>query len=607
MICITTIIGYFLKYIINLSIMGKYETYLEKYMDISGCANDNACYNKIFIDKNLTNSNSLLFEKLKKQYHDDGFYLFLIALSIYIFSIGISIGLYSIFVTIFTKNKKSNSVAGNTFRVFKICGYTIYSENMILNKKTRCCESCSLLCSTLKNYIYMVSHSLSRNLCNICGVCDFFGDINCYCNSCNCNCEEYDIKDYEKNKEFFCYCYQAKRKQSWCKKMLISEIQKNIFPYMVEYFILQLLTIGFEKQYLNFEDNNLSDNLANDQNLILNYKITDFYMFGTFIGTFFLFFYLTLSMNTINEWEHIDENIESDKEKEIKIIDENNGDNIKYRKSQIQIGKLSNGILDGALALILFDGLYALIFTPLYFSNKEPEIFTNIIFFMVPILMNKFYHFTLIYYCISFSEIKNKFDLISGSTLISIYLFLWDIIISLLRDYTPLTALYIIQIIVGIFPGFCILMVIILFFYYTLHPRTECSLRLSYLCCYFSFICLLGGLWCNKQIYENVGDFIYALFCCECDMDYKCTCNCCDFDCYCCFDLLNYFKCFDHCNSYLCSCCNCCECYDYFGCCSCFYCCGEMCHCYRQAWEDCCHDCLRCCYPLMFWRDNFHY
>ena len=67
-------------------------------------------------------------------------------------------------------------------------------------------------------------------------------------NCCYCCCEKND-KIYKKNNEFFCYCYQAKRKQNWFNKFITSEIQKKIFPYMLEYFFLQFLTIGFEKQY----------------------------------------------------------------------------------------------------------------------------------------------------------------------------------------------------------------------------------------------------------------------------------------------------------------------------------------------------------------------
>ena len=640
MICITTIFGYFLKYIINYVITEKYETNLDEYMNISGCGNDDNCYDKIYTDKNLTNSNSPLFEQLKKQYQEDGYDLFFIIIIIYVGCMGISIFLYSIFVCIFTKNQKEKNVAGNNYRVCKICGYTIYKEDMILNKEPPCCEFCKLICSTTKNCIKMVSQTLNQNLCDICGLCICFNQTlcpkdndsdsddennNCCCCFSCCKCEEYDIKDYKKNTELFCYCYQTKRKQSWFKKYVISDIQKSIFPYMVEYFILQLSTIAFEKQYLNYdyksekpfssstslnsmndtgyyETNNFSNEtnrntiiFIENQNIIFNLQINDLYTFLTFIGTFFLFFYLTLSLNNLNTWKNDDEDEEDEENEEKEENKENNNKSSNKNINKFGVVKLSNGILNGAFVLILFDGLFATIFSLLYLLDSTYIIFTNINFFMVPILINKFYHFTLIYYCISYSEAKKQYDLISGSTLISFYLFVWETIISLIRDYLPLNILYIIQVIIGVFPSLYIVMLIIAFFYLSMNPKRSCSFNMSNLCCYFSFIFLLGGFWCNNKIYSNSGECISGAICCS--SDYTCDCDCCDLNCYCCFDFLNFFKCFDCCGSYCCSCCECWDCYDCFGCCSCFYCCGDTCGC--NIYD--CEDCLNCfCYFLTF-------
>ena len=138
-------------------------------------------------------------------------------------------------------------------------------------------------------------------------------------------------------------------------------------------------------------------------------------------------------------------------------------------------------------------------------------------------------------------------------------------------------------------------MLIIAFFYLSMNPKRSCSFNMSNLCCYFSFIFLLGGFWCNNKIYSNSGECISGAICCS--SDYTCDCDCCDLNCYCCFDFLNFFKCFDCCGSYCCSCCECWDCYDCFGCCSCFYCCGDTCGC--NIYD--CEDCLNCfCYFLTF-------
>ncbi len=94
--------------------------------------------------------------------------------------------------------------------------------------------------------------------------------------------------------------------------------------------------------------------------------------------------------------------------------------------------KLFNQILVGTHGILIFDGFYALIFTSLYLSNSENIVFTKNYLYLVPVLMNKFYYFTLIYYCISYTEDKKQFELISGSTLISIYLSISDLIVSLI-------------------------------------------------------------------------------------------------------------------------------------------------------------------------------
>ena len=129
-------------------------------------------------------------------------------------------------------------------RICEICGYTIYSENIVLNLNPPCCECCKLLCGTCLNCVNMALSSLCCCLNK-----EEKDEFNC----CYCCCEKND-KIYKKNNEFFCYCYQAKRKQNWFNKFITSEIQKKIFPYMLEYFFLQFLTIGFEKPNFRIKD-----------------------------------------------------------------------------------------------------------------------------------------------------------------------------------------------------------------------------------------------------------------------------------------------------------------------------------------------------------------
>jgi len=471
-------------------------------------------------------------------------YLILI---IYSASVILSIILYSIFVCIFTKNEKEKNENGNKYRVCEICGYTIYSENIVLNLNPPCCECCKLLCNTCLDCINMTTSSLCCCLDK-----EEKDEFNC----CYCCCERND-KIYKKNNEFFCYCYQAKRKQNWFNKFITSEIQKKIFPYMLEYFFLQFLTIAFEKQYYTipikeFKPSfNETDYYQSIDSRDTGFKREDWLNCIHFIVTFFLFFYFTLSFNTLFNFND-----------ESEITDDN-----PYN----MINHLSNGILDGTHGILIFDGIYSLILSAIYLADNDANIFQSHYFIFAPILMNKFYYFTLIYFCVSFSESKKKFELISGSTLISVYLNIWNFIISLIRDLSSLNGLYITQIVFASFPclfASIILITLICGLFYML--ICDCNGRrfLANLFCFCSFLVCFGGFWIKGYYVDDIEE-------CVCD------CNCCDLDCYCCIDCFDYCSCLDcACYLYRCECCNCCECYDCFDCCDCFYCCGPTCSCY---------------------------
>ena len=68
--------------------------------------------------------------------------------------------------------------------------------------------------------------------------CDSSNQEKCEC--CCCCCLDLDEINYEQNNLSFCYCYQNKRKFKWCNNYLSSEIQKKIFPYLIEYFFFTI-------------------------------------------------------------------------------------------------------------------------------------------------------------------------------------------------------------------------------------------------------------------------------------------------------------------------------------------------------------------------------
>ena len=504
-ICITTIIGYFLKYVFNLIVVGKHEIEKRNKRNSIGCGQDNDCIEKIFNNSYLViNSTENHTKFLKDEISVDkrSFYYIMI---IYAGSVFLSIILYSIFVSIFTKNEKKKNVNGNSYRVCEIFGYTIYSETIVLNINPPCCECCKLVCGTCQNFINMAIGSLFCWLNE-----EERNDINCFC----C-CSKNNIDFNKKNNEFFCYCYQAKRRQNWFNKFITSDIQKRIFPYMLEYFFLQFLTIAFEKHYYDIlvvENKRNSYIIENEKKLL---TLEDMYNFIVFITTFFLFFYLTLSFNTF-----------------ISFFSESKNNKNKYNI----INKISNGILDGIHGILLFNGVFSLILSSLYIFDNNYTIFKSHYFIFIPILMNKFFYFTLIYYCISYSESKKKFELISGSTLISIYLLIWDTIVSLIRNTCALKNLYITQIIFSSIPCLFILIITIAIIRGIIcSSEILCEDRVSIIFCCCSFFLCFGGFWIQEDTLKKISN-------CKCD------CECYNNDCYCCLDCLEccgFLDCFE--------------------------------------------------------------
>ena len=563
-ICLTTIMGYFGKYLINFIIIDVKNNYDN---DIK---NSNVTYNNnINKDLTLNNTSFLIFS------HDKQLFYYIIG--VYGLCIILSIVLYSIFVCIFTENKKNDK--GDKYRISQICGYTIYSEKIVLNDKIPKCECIKLFCKTFKNFC-------NESVCNMFS----FREEDKNKDKCCCCCSEYDEKEYEKNKEFFCYCYQAKRKQYWFNKFITNESHSKIFPYMLEYFILKFTTIAFESQYnvnvwetddiekTDFKKgiktyfNNTfyldTNDGTNNDSIKYDYKETLIFLV-VFIATFLLFFYFTLSFSRFFK------NFGKKYKKE-SIEDKTDEYKMKKHKDMInKISKISSEILDGLHGILFFNGIFSFIFSLLYLLNYKDNntLIENIFkktnnYIYIPILMNKFFCFTLIYYCLIFKLVKG-FDLISSASLISIYIVLYDLAISIIQNLfgdEKIYILYIIQLILSSIPS---LLFVAFIFYETIKAFIYGTIIKDILF-FLSFVLLGGGLWFKKDVSET-SYCSTSCVCCKC-----CCCYCIDKACYC-----------DCCCCDNDSCCYCCcfkeESCCYCQCCKCFYCC------------DCCECCESCC------------
>ena len=149
-------------------------------------------------------------------------------------------------------------------------------------------------------------------------------------------------------------------------------------------------------------------------------------------------------------------------------------------------------------------------------------------FILIPILMNKFYYFTLNYYYTYTSEVNKKFDILPSSTLISMYLLVYDLIIwlikriiSLLTIHYYFLSLIIIQIISSFIPSLIVVLYVILGLLYNsslckiIYCEFRCFLfeRLSnFLYCLFTFVFCCGGFW-----FEEDAPSLCSCECCCCD------------------------------------------------------------------------------------------
>ena len=364
------------------------------------------------------------------------------------------------------------------------------------------------------------------------------------CKCCCCCCPEFKEDDYKQNDFLFCYCYQGQKKQKWFHSFLVNKTQEALIPYMTQYFFLQLFVIGFDKAYNERESKDkLSDNLDS---------------LKVFIITFCVFFYITITFSVfsgedfykrgeeeeekkeeskkdeekkeeekkeeemkegeIKEEEKKDEEkkVEENEEKENKEEekkDEDKKDEEKNKqfnifkfftkdKNETKTSALSQNILNGTTGILLVNGLYTFILSTKYLSieyedNKElEEDMKNDYLIVVPVLLNKFYYFTLIYFCLSFAEKKKKLELISGATLISFYIIGFNFITSLLR-YIGSRGLIIIQIVFSSFIAFFWLMIIILFIVIGISKRNCLPIikalikficRFLLICCFLFFV-----------------------------------------------------------------------------------------------------------------------
>ena len=450
----------------------KYEFDL-KYNNITNINITNATDDEI---KNVNDAHNDIFT------HDRT--LFFVIFGIYCTSIILSIILFAIFNLIFENDDSIEEDNNKNIRVCQIFGYTIYSNlytNKVLNKSDYEEEKkeeikkirglltiLGVIWNFIKYYILKLCECIKLLFfsCKSCCdeiICGYFccGKKNAKCCLCCC-CNSISEKQYDINEHFFCYCYKGQRKLKWFDKLIRNETQKKLIPIMMEFFILQLTTIGFEKIYNDMNDDEY-DNFGDETNVrIYN---------GIFILSLLFFLYITISFGSLFNYLTKDE---------------------KFQSLKGFVETISNDILNGTYGVIIFNAFYSFYFSIKFlikgFNEDDNSIKSFILF---PIFMNKFYFFTFTNVASVYTDDEDGIELVSFSTLISIYLSIWDTIIGFITDYIPLNGLFIIQIIISSFIIIFTLFIVIIFLFF---------IKLFWLSFLYmlSFIFTFGGVWfCN--------------------------------------------------------------------------------------------------------------
>ena len=437
--------------------LGKY--YI--YMGLVSLFKDTKDYNNSDIIHNNNNTNDTIdnntiinqtdFTKSLQMKIDEK-YIFFILCGIYFLCIILSILFYYSFkYYIFEKNNNENKFncfenccIWNSF--FKIFNCSFYIEKIkVENTKKR--DNCTLCGETIKNYCDNVWSSIVNFFC-------LFGEKKQY--KCCCCCCEYNKEDYDKDTQFFCYCYQEKGCCEWIDKFITNESQQEIIPSIILYFLSRLSSIGSEQDF-------------NEKNDNLNIQQGKFILLFIFCFLSYLSFFIA---STIYK----------------KCI--------KHRNKKYLYRILINSIKLYSLEFLFlqFSVSFGLSISIGYLKDSgKKNKWYNSNNLCCSMIFNKLFFFTFNYYCSNASENNGTNELLlSQSTLITIYLFIIDIIVYLIKYLVSKTLkkLYIIQLVFSSVIGFVV---------------------------FFTFI------------WSIISNFIIALISlkvCICEKE-QCFCNCC--------------------------------------------------------------------------------
>ena len=389
--------------------------------------------------------------------------------------------------------QKTNSI--DKYSICKFCGYFYYNKTVNLRGQMPLYK---ILCCGFRDCFFLNMISLI-DCCNItfCHIlnkicCEEKEIFKCYCGRCN--------KNYNKVSDNFCLCYKEKRKYEWLHDYITNETQEDIFPYILEYCLLGLIVIALDKKYETFKFEFQRKKVTTFKEFWEKFNDNKTVKSVFIFPITFLFYFSLCSKFGSSKLRKLNKN---SKEK-------------KYDESIL--------ILNGIHGILLINSIISLVFSILYFLGIKD--FDDYI--LIPILMYKFFYFTLNYYCICLTKEQNDHEFIlSGKILITIYIIVWNQIYKFLKNFFNN------ELFLFIFQAVLSIIIILSFIYYSLFSRfnyiicenlINCNLFGSFQsccnccnCCIYNIYCLEGYQYCD---------------CCCCDEDCFCYCQQCDKSCY---------------------------------------------------------------------------
>ena len=309
-----------------------------------------------------------------------------------------------------------------------------------------CCDCCCNYC--LKCHCYCCD-SCYRDFCFCdCCCCEVWGKFWTYCfiifsfPFCICSylkdsCDRDDINELYQDEETFCYCYKIQNCISWCCELLF---KNDVLQIIVIDIYLEVLTLGFGKI--------INENLA--QNLNTNSLQNNFLIISIYIA-----YYIIIAIfNSLMKYSS----------------------DMKKKKSE-QNGEIYNDYLFELTGVTLWNAFIVTIFSGFSaFGKGKFKEFTDNYLILLPYALTKFYYFILINSLVKQMDIDNL-DLLSNSTIISLFLMIFRIVSSILVEIINIKVLLIFQFVFGLIVSLTIIVLVI-------------------------FAC-----WCTIQIYKEINKY----------------------------------------------------------------------------------------------------